>query len=197
MSEATTGPSTHPASASEAATTPGAHDWIPERPVGVQILCLLAAFVGGPALAWLVGQGIGPLSETAQTALYVPFVLVLFTGYGLWMARLHVIAMDAVGRALWKVLLMLILHKKLPDDVDQVMPSQEKVAAMLVRARRAGRSFFHMAIPIGGLAGGIALLVDTSSGGMVAMLVVGASCLVYGDVLGRLANAGYLPLMEG
>ena len=32
---------------------------VPEQPMWIQILCLLGAFVGGPAVGWVIGQGIG------------------------------------------------------------------------------------------------------------------------------------------
>jgi hypothetical protein len=68
------------------------------QPFGLQIVCFVAAFFGGPGLAWLVGQAMGGLSESAQAGLCIPFVLVFFIGDSLWMARLPALSRGVRNR---------------------------------------------------------------------------------------------------
>jgi len=53
-------------------------------PLALQLSVLVLAFAGGPTLGWLVGLGLSDLSETARAVLEVPYELVLFVGYAVW-----------------------------------------------------------------------------------------------------------------
>lgn len=161
-----------------------------------QILALLAAFFGGPGVGWITGSVIGDLSETASTLLYVPYVLVFFTGYALWVARLNAIAFEGIGRAVIRTLFNLIVFRRKPASVDEVLPTREKLLEMLVRAQKAGASFATVSWPIGLLAGFGAMLFDSAWSAGALFFVVGVTCVVWGYVLAYLGRRGWLPFME-
>ena len=64
---------------------------------GWQIVVMFAAFIGGPAFAWLTGRIPGDLSDNARYVLSVPIVFIFIFGYGLWITRLNVIAFRGIG----------------------------------------------------------------------------------------------------
>lgn len=163
---------------------------------GRQILVLVAAFFGGPALAWAVGQVPGDLSETARTVVYIPFVAVFFLGYGVWVARLNAIAFEGIGRSLLKAFFTLIVLRRKPRSVQDVLPSREKLLEMLVRAQQAGGSFAPASWPVGILFGLAAMLFDSAFGAIPLFLLVAASVIAWGQLLGRLGRRGWLPFME-
>ena len=168
------------------------------RPLGQwwQILVLVASFFGGPALGWLVGQIPGDLSDTARTALYVPYLAIFFLGYAAWVARLNAIAFDTIGRSLLKALFLLIVRRQPPKSADDVVPSKEKLLEMAVRAQKAGASFAPASWPVALLAGLIAMMFDSATGAFALFLLVVLTCLAWGYLLARLGRRGWLPFME-
>jgi hypothetical protein len=168
------------------------------RPLGFwwQALVLAAAFFGGPAVGWLVGGIPGDLSETARTALYVPYVLIFFLGYAAWVARLKAIAFDTIGRSLLKALFLLIVRRQAPKSVEEVLPSKEKILEMAVRAQMAGASFGPASWPVALAAGLAAMLFDSAAGTIQLFILVAGSCLAWGYLLARLGRRGWLPFME-
>ena len=163
----------------------------------VQFAFLLLAFFGGPLLGEAIGRALGGLSDTAQIALYLPFVAILFLGYGLWVARLNAIAFEGIGRGILKALFMLIVRRRKPQNIEDVLPSKEKLLRMAVQAQKAGWSFFTVSIPIALVAALLALLFESATPGLMRLLAVGGSCLLWGYLLGFLARRGYLPVLEG
>jgi hypothetical protein len=176
--------------------TPYGKLYEPQRTL-VQFTVFCGAFFGGPLLAMLVGGSLGGLSETAQTALYVPFVAIFFLGYGLWVSRLNLLGFSLLGRGLLKTLFMLIVLRRKPASLQDVMPSPEKFVAAAVKAQKAGWSFFQMAIPVAGVAALVAVVMDAGTGAAGRVTVVAGACLIWGYCLGWLARHGYLPFMEG
>ena len=163
----------------------------------VQFAALLVAFFGGPFLGYAVGGALGGLSETAQIVLYLPFVAIFFLGYGLWVARLNAIAFEGIGKGVLKALFTLIVRRKKPQNIEDVLPSKEKLLKMAVQAQKAGWSFFTVSIPIALVAALLALLFDSPASGLTRLLAVGGACLLWGYVLGFFARRAYLPIMEG
>ena len=168
------------------------------RPIGQwqQIAVLVAVFFGGPALGWLVGRIPGDLSESARTALCVPYVLVFFLGYAAWVARLNAIAFDTIGRSLLKALFLLIIRRRPPGSAEDVLPSREKLLEMAVRAQKAGASFGPASWPVALLAGLIAMMFDSATGAFARFLLVALTCLAWGHFLAWLGRRGRLPFME-
>ncbi len=163
---------------------------------GWQFVILIAAFCGGPALGWVVGRIPGDLSETAQTFLYFPYMIVLFLGNGLWLGRLNAIALDGIGRSILKTLFLLFTRRQAPKSIEDVLPSREKLLEMAVKAQKAAASFASVSWPVGFVAGVMAMLFDSavSAVGLFAMTAI--SCIAWGYTLGFLGRRGWLPILE-
>jgi hypothetical protein len=163
---------------------------------GRQVAVLAGAFFAGPALGWLVGQVPGDLSETAVTIVQVHFVVVFFIGYTVWVARLNAIAFDGIGRSLFKALFTIIVLRRKPASVEEVLPSREKLTEMMVRAQKAGGSFVPVSWLVGLGAGAAAMLFDSSISAPARFALVASSVIAWGYALGWLGRRGWLPFME-
>ena len=181
--------SNRPDSVSEVLETPHGTLYQP-KPYGLQILLLIVAFLGGPGIGWTVSQLFG-ISPHSAWLLYVPLTLVFFLGYALWAARLAAIAFDTIGRGLLWALFKLIVQRKKPEKLEDVLPSRDKLERMAVRAQRAGWSFFVVAIPLGMAGALLSVLIGADSAALVPTV-----CFLWGYTLGFLARRGYLPLPE-
>ena len=163
---------------------------------GAQIAALAAAFFGGPLAAWLLGQAIG-VTELAQTVLYAAFVLVFFLGYAAWTARLNALAFATLGRGLLKGLFSLLIRRRKPESLEEIIPSKEALLAMAVKAQRAGWLFFWCGLPLAGLAGLTAVLFDSPTGPFARLFGVTGALAAWAWLLGFAARRGYLPMAEG
>lgn len=163
---------------------------------GLQILVAFIAFIGGPALGGLAGKIPGDLSESAQTFLYVPLVAVFFLGYALWVARLHTIAFDGLGKSLLKSLVLLILRRERPKSLEDVLPSKEKLLEMAVRAQKAGASFAVVGWPIGIVSGLVGAFFESAMGFAALFAVFALPSIAWGYLLGFLGRRGWLPVMD-
>lgn len=168
------------------------------RPLGHgrQGLVLVAAFFGGPALGWVVGSVPGDLSEAARTFLYVPFVAIFFLGYAAWIAHLKVIAFKGLGVPLLRALFLLVVHRRKPQSVGEVLPSRDTLLAMAVKAQAAGAAFRRVGWLVAVGAGLIAALFDSAMNGGARFALVAAACVAWGYALSLLARRGWLPIME-
>jgi hypothetical protein len=182
--------SNRPDTVSEVLETPHGTLYQP-RPLGLQILLLAIAFLGGPAVSWAMTQ-VFQLSTSASWLLYVPLTLVFFLGYALWAARLAAIAFDTIGRGLLWALFKLIVQRKKPEKLEDVLPSRDKLERMVVRAQRAGWSFLVVAIPLGVAAALLSIIIGSDNPAALPVTV----CILWGYILGFLARHGYLPLPE-
>ncbi len=165
------------------------------RSAWVQIPLLNATLAACIPLGRVVGLSLGGLSDNAQVFLYVPFLLVLFGGYSLWMARLQAMAFDLVGRGLFKALFILIVRRRKPENLEELIPTPEKLERA-VRAQQASSAFWIVAIPIAFLASAAALLIRSDAGPVMRAFSVGSGCIVWGIILAFLARRGYLPILE-
>ena len=112
-----------------------------------QILALIASFVASMSLGSWVAAIPGDLSTAAQVAFHIPYVLVFFLGYGLWVARINALVFDAIGRSVLKALWQLIVHRKQPEARETILPSRDKVLEILwLKPRREG---LHFAVSVG------------------------------------------------
>jgi hypothetical protein len=162
------------------------------KPFGMQIVFLIGAFFGGPAIGWISGLPLESLSSAGQTLLYIPPTLVFFLGYALWSARLAAIAFDMIGKSILRALFLWIFKRKKPERLEDILPDRDKLERMVVRAQKAGWSFFTVAVFVGTAAGGVSLFSLGVSGAAVVL----SSCLLWGYLLGMLARRGYLPFPE-
>ncbi len=161
-----------------------------------QIAVLVAAFAGNAGLAWLLGAMPGDLSDNAKVFLHLPPFAVFFAGYALWVARMNAIAFDGIGRSLYRTLFLLIVRRRKPASLADVMPSRDKLLEMLVRAQKAGASFRLVAVPIGLLCGVLAGLMDTAWTAGAIFLLVCLGCVGWGYALAWLGRHGWLPMVE-
>ena len=168
------------------------------RPLGHgwQIVVVIAAFIGGPAFAWVIGQVPGDLSQTAKDVLFIPMVAIFFLGYGLWIARLNAIAFHGIGWGLLKALFMFIVFRRKPDSVADLMPSRDKLLEMLVRAQKAGSSFAPVGWLVGLISGLAAMLFDSALHPAKLFFLVCGGCVIWGYLLAWLGRRNWLPFME-
>jgi hypothetical protein len=163
------------------------------KPLGIQVALLFLAFIGGPAIGWLTRFSMDDVSSAAQLFLYVPPTLVFFLGYALWAARLAAIAFDMIGKSILRALVYIIIRRKKPERMEELLPDRDQLERMAVRAQKAAWSFFAVSVFIGISAAGLsALFLFEMSGAAVVLL----ACLGWGYVLGLLGRRGYLPLPE-
>ena len=163
---------------------------------GWQILVVILACIGGPLLGGLAGKIAGDLSETAQTFLYVPMVAVFLLGYALWVARLHTIAFDSLGKSVLKTLFLMLLRRQRPKSLEDVMPSKEKLLEMAVRAQKAGASFAVVGWPVGIISGLVGVLSESAMGFIGLFAVFALPSIAWGYLLGFLGRRGWLPIMD-
>lgn len=162
-----------------------------------QIFALIAAFVASMSLGGWVAAIPGDLSTAAQVAFHIPYVLVFFLGYGLWVARINAIVFDTMGRSVLKVLWQLIVHRKQPDDTKGILPSKEKVLEMLVKAQKAGASFRGISWAVAPLGMVLGLLCESAMPEMHLVTLLVATVLAWGYLLGYVGRRGWLPFPEG
>ena len=119
---------------------------------GTQIIALIVAFVASMSLGSWVATIAGDLSTAAHVVFHIPYALVFFFGYGLWVTRVNAIVFDTIGRSVLKALWQMIVHRKRPDAAETVLPSREKLLELLVRVQKGGASFRGISWPIAALA---------------------------------------------
>lgn len=148
--------------------------------------------------SWRLGGGnTGDLSTAAQVAFHIPYVLVFFLGYGLWVARINAIVFDTIGRSVLKALWLLIVHRKQPDARETILPSKEKLLEMLVKAQKGGASFRSISWGVAPLGVLVGLLCESAMPEMQLVILLVVTVLAWGYVLGFLGRRGWLPFPEG
>ena len=168
----------------------------PPKPFAVQIPFLIGAFLGGPGVAWLIGQLLGDVSQNGQILLYLTHASIFFLGYALWASRLAALAFNAIGKhILWAVFQWAVMKKK-PHRAEDLLPTRDKLEQLAVRAQRAASSFLIVSIPLGLFGGGAATLLQTQSPRWIQGVLVATSCVAWAWLLTRLGRRGYLPLPE-
>jgi hypothetical protein len=167
------------------------------RPPGwaVQVAVVAAAFFGGPALGWGIGGLMPGISDDA-TFLCVPFVAVFFLGYGLWLARLNALAFNFIGKGLLRALFMLLVRRRKPERLEDVLPSKEKILEMLVRGQRAASSFLAVSMPVAIVAGVVTMFYETPTSPAMRWALAGGGCAGWGWALSFLGRRGFLPFPE-
>lgn len=163
---------------------------------GRQILVLIAAFFVSMGLGSWIAAIPGDLSNAAGIAFHIPYVLVFFFGYGLWLARINAIIFDTIGRSILRALWQLIIHRKQPDAREAVLPSREKMIEMLVRCQKSGASFRIVGWFVALLSLPLGLLTESSMRGVPLVGLLAVTILAWGALLGSLGRRGWLPFPE-
>ena len=162
---------------------------------GRQLLNLFGTFVASLLLGFIPRLAFGEISETARTFLHVPFVLVFGFGYAGWAARLHALGMEFLGRGIFKVLVQIILFRRKPTSLAEVLPDKEKLTQMAVRGQKAASSFLIVAFPVALLAAFATIFIQTGLGFLRFPMVV-LPVVLWGWWLMRLGRRGHLPFPE-
>lgn len=187
--------STHPRPRTPVATP---HGEIHSPPAfGVQIAVTFASFAASIGLGFFLVAALRLESFGARVFAQAPFVLTFILGYALWTARVRALVFHTVGRGLLKALIIMLLKKRAPSRVEDVLPSREKLLEMLVRAQKAASSFALVAAPVGFLCALGVALFDGFPGAGGRATTVAVLCLLWGIVLSVLGRRGLLPIGEG
>ncbi|QQR90918.1 MAG: hypothetical protein IPJ88_04080 [Myxococcales bacterium] len=168
----------------------------PPRGHWVQGGLLLLAFVGNFAAAKLCGSLLGGISSKAQEALYIPFFIIMFVGYALWVTYLKALAFDLIAKSLWRVVFNWLLHRKKPSSPHEIMPSKEKLVEAAVRAQKGARGFIIVSLPIAFISALLATTIESQRNFIVEFWIVSFCCVGWGLVLSILGRRGFLPLPE-
>ena len=168
----------------------------PPKSMALQIPFLIAAFAGGPVVAWLIGKLLGDVSQNAQMFLYVLYTSIFFFGYALWASRLATLAFNTFGKQILRVLFQWLVKRQRPQKVQELLPTREKLEELVVRAQRAASSFVVVAVALALLGAIAAILMQTQSSRWLQSVLVGAGCTLWGWLLTFLGRRGYLPLPE-
>jgi hypothetical protein len=165
---------------------------------GVQVPFLVGAFAGGPAVAWLIGQLLGGVSQGGQIFLYVTHASIFFLGYALWASRLAALAFNALGKQILRALFHWLIKKKNPPGIgiEELLPTRDKLEELVVRAQRAASSFLWVSILVGSIAGTAATLLQSQSPKWIQTVLVATGCILWGWLLTSLGRRGYLPMPE-
>lgn len=129
--------------------------------------------------------------------LLVPFVAIAFLGYVVWTARLQALAFSVLGKGLARALWRLVVRRRKPENIDDILPAREELERTAVRGQAAASSFCLVSFPVALVCGAGAALLDSPIGLATRIAVLVAACLVWGAVLSFLGRRGYLPILEG
>jgi hypothetical protein len=166
------------------------------RPQLQQISVLVGTFAGGPLIGWTAARFIGDLSEDASALLWLPFSLIFFLGYAVWLSRLGAIVFDTIGRSVLRALFVWLVRRRRPDPARDVLPSRDALLAMLVRAQKAGASFAPVGWLIAPAAGLGAAVVTSRQSPSGRFLLIAVTCVAWGHLLAWLGRRGWLPFPE-
>ena len=157
-----------------------------------QIFSLILSFFIAIFLGWVVSSIPGDLSDFTKAFFYIPYLLVFFFGYSAWIAWLNIIVFDTIKWSMIKTILEYFLHKKKPDLIQELLPTNEKMVELMVRAQKATKTFFILSLPIG-----IAVMfLKTTTSTIFLSFTVVVSAMAYGYTLSYFGRRGYLPFPE-
>jgi hypothetical protein len=96
------------------------------RSIALQMMTLLGAVLGILLIGWLISQALGGVSKNAQILLFIPFLLVLVLGYGLWLSRLEALAFEIIGKGILRALYDLIVKRKKPGNLKSISKGETR-----------------------------------------------------------------------
>ena len=168
----------------------------PPATQGRQLLIFVGMFGLSVLLGFVPRLAFGEISEKARTFLHVPFVLLFAFGYAGWAARLQALGMEFLGRGIFKALVQLILFRRKPRSLVEILPDKDKLMQMAVRGQKAASSFLIASLPIALLAAFATIFIETRLGWFLRFTVVGVPVVLWGWWLMRLGRRGHLPFPE-
>ena len=168
----------------------------PPAKQGLQLLILFGALGGSLLLGFIPRLAFGEISANARTFLHAPFVLVFAFGYAGWAARLHALGMEFLGRSLFKALVQLLIFRRKPRSLAEVLPDKDKLAQMAVRGQKAASAFLFASILLALFTAMATIFIKTELGWFVRFLMVVVPVVLWGWWLTRLGRRGYLPFPE-
>ena len=161
-----------------------------------QIISLITFVFIAVFLGWVISSIPGDISDFAKSIFYIPFILVFFFGYSAWIGWLNIIVFDTFKWSMIKTLFAFFVNKKKPESMQELLPTNEKLIELMVRAQKAAKTFFILSWPIG-IAGGIAVtFLKTSSDTLLLSIAVAVSTIFYGYTISYFGRRGYLPFPE-
>lgn len=161
-----------------------------------QAAVLLGVFAGNAGMAKCCALWLGTLSTHTQNALYLPFFVIFFGGYALWVSYLKALAFDLIGRRLWVVLFNWLFRRKKPRSLEEVMPSQDQLLKAAVGAQKGARGFVFVSFPVGFVSGILAMGIDSKHNFIAEFFILNLGCIAWGVLLSLLGRRGYLPILE-
>ena len=168
----------------------------PPRSIARTLAAFFGSGIGGALFGFLLSELVGATTDAGRIVCLAPFPLVLGLGYSLWVARLQALFMEGLGRSLMRATWRLVRFRQLPEDMNEVLPNEEQLTKLAVRAQKAASSFVVVAVPIGALFGLLAAFVTSGLARLGSPPLLAGACLAYGALLYRLGRRGYLPMGE-
>jgi hypothetical protein len=165
------------------------------RPAGHAALVTVGMAIAGPVAGGALGRLLLADTVFAEAVAFFALPLVFGFGYKIWLARVASAAMKGLFAGLLRALWRILIKRERLDTVD-VLPTRERLAAMVREALAAASAFTRVGWAWG-LANGALAGVAAADGGFVAAFVAYfVLSVAYGTALTRLARAGYIAIPE-
>jgi len=163
---------------------------------GSQIIFFIAAFFIAIVLGWIVSESAGNISELASGVIYFTYIIILFSGYAVWAGIAGSIAFRTIKVPLFKILFRFIIHKQKPASIEELFPTQEEAANIMVKVQKAARSFFILSVPVGLAGGFLSLFFNKEISSVFLFVIITATSASYGYFLFYYGRRGYMPFPE-
>lgn len=163
---------------------------------GSQIIFFIAAFFIAIVLGWIVSESAGNISEFASGIIYFTYIIILFSGYAVWAGIAGSIAFRTIKVPLIKILFRFIVHKQKPASIEELFPSKEEAADILVKIQKASRTFFILSIPVGFAVGFLSMFFNKDISSVLLFIIITATSAAYGYFLFYYGRRGYMPFPE-
>ncbi len=161
-----------------------------------QIVATLLAVPGGILILFLLLSRLLATSEFASAGIFIAAVSIVGFGYSIWMGRLSAIAFNKIGKGVLWSLFSLLVQRKKPESIQDVLPSKEALEEIAVAAQKAANSFAWVGFP---LAVFFSALIGLGSKAMLwftASLITFLFLFIYSYILAWLGRRGFLLLPE-
>ena len=179
----------------EGAETPYGHLY-PLPKLSTQILFVVASFLTAILLGLIISIIPGDLSDLAKGVIYFVYLLVFILGYSSWVGMLSMLAFSSIKLPMMKMIFRYFVHKEKPTSVEEILPSREKMAELLVRAQKSAIIFFILSWPIGIVGGIVSLFMNTSINSAIFFVIILITAVTFGYVLFYFGRRGYFPFPE-
>lgn len=165
---------------------------VPDRPAWTQIVALFGCFLGAVGVGSAVGAVLQPEGEATSAVVIFALLLVFVGGMALW----GTIAASIMAKAFFngdlaKAVLRFFLRGRRREDLPAITLDRAKIIAAAVRAFGWTRVFVWLAAGVALVAAPLAGFF-AESGFFLSALLTAMVVIAYGDIVRRLARAGYL-----